>query len=94
LITAALVGAGWWSVRVGFTDAVMISAICFGGLLAAGLWLGLLSSSMANLKQQEEKRRHFQEKYCRPPKVLSFTESKTFLSGYEKIIEVRGEKSR
>jgi len=33
----------------------MISAICFGALLAAGVRLGSLNLSMANLKQQEEK---------------------------------------
>jgi hypothetical protein len=54
-LTAALVAAGWWSVRVGFAQGVMICAICFGALVAAGLRLGSLSSSMAILKQQEEK---------------------------------------
>jgi hypothetical protein len=54
-LTAALVAAGWSCVRVGFGQAVMICAICFGALVAAGLRLGSLSSSMAILKQQEEK---------------------------------------
>jgi hypothetical protein len=54
LLTGALVAAGRWSVRFGFAQGVMILMICFGALLAAGLLLGSLSSSVANLKQQEE----------------------------------------
>jgi UDP-GlcNAc:undecaprenyl-phosphate GlcNAc-1-phosphate transferase len=54
-LTAALVAAGWWSVRVGVAQGVMISAICSGALVAAGLRLGSLRSSMAILKQQEVK---------------------------------------
>ena len=54
-ITAVLVAAGWWSMRVGFAQAVMISAFCFGALLTAALWLGSLSSSPADLRVQQEK---------------------------------------
>lgn len=54
-ITVVLVGTGWWSMRVVFAQAVMISAICLGALLAAALWLGSHRSSPAGLREQEEK---------------------------------------
>ena len=50
----ALVGAGWWSVRVGCAHALMISAICFGVLLAVALWLGSLSSGPSKLEGRKE----------------------------------------
>jgi hypothetical protein len=53
---ALLIFAGWSSVRVGFTQAAMISAICFGALLAAALRLGSLSFGHADIKVQEEKK--------------------------------------
>ena len=58
-ITAALVAAGWLSVRGGFARAAMISAICFGALLAAALRLGALRSSDEVLEMQEEKKTAF-----------------------------------
>jgi UDP-GlcNAc:undecaprenyl-phosphate GlcNAc-1-phosphate transferase len=80
-ITAALIAAGWLSVRGGFAQAVWISALCFGALLAAALRLGALRSKDEVLEMQEEKKRHFPETCCLPPNVLPFSESKNFLKG-------------
>jgi len=54
-VTAALVVAGWSCVRVGFTQGVVISMICFGALVAAGLRLGSLNSYQAHSSVQEQK---------------------------------------
>lgn len=54
-ITAALIVAGWLSMRVAFGQKVIITATCFGALLAAALRLGSLSSCPADLKDQRKK---------------------------------------
>jgi hypothetical protein len=54
-ITAVLVAAGWFSVRVGFAEAIIISAICSGALLAVALRFGALRSSEVVLGVQEAK---------------------------------------
>lgn len=54
-VTAVLVAAGWWSMRLGLAQVAMISAICFGALLAAALRLGSLSPSPPDLRVQGQK---------------------------------------
>jgi hypothetical protein len=54
-VTGALVTAGLLSVRGGLAQAVLISAVCLGALLAAGVRLGSLSSNTPNLQMQEQK---------------------------------------
>jgi len=54
-LTIVLVAAGWSCVGVGFAQGVMISMICFGALVAAGLRLGSLNSYQAHSNVQGEK---------------------------------------
>jgi UDP-GlcNAc:undecaprenyl-phosphate/decaprenyl-phosphate GlcNAc-1-phosphate transferase len=54
-ITAALVIAGWWSVRTGFAEAILISAICLAALLAAAVPLGSLRSDRTDSSSSREK---------------------------------------
>lgn len=54
-VTGALVTAGLLSVRGGLAQTALISTICLGALLAAGVRLGSLSSNTPNLQMQEQK---------------------------------------
>jgi UDP-GlcNAc:undecaprenyl-phosphate GlcNAc-1-phosphate transferase len=72
-ITAALVAAGWLSVRGGFAQAVWISALCFVALVVAALRLGAFRSCGAVSGVQEAKTAAFLDN------VVPSAESNTIL---------------